>query len=148
MTDALTTEDLDFLDGLAAARLDPVEPPRELRAQILAAVSGQLESITIRATEGRWFPAGPGVTIKKLSSTASTVTVLMQLAPAATLPPHDHHGPEDSFIISGSCHFGPMPMSAGDFHHAEATAHHGTIVAAAEGCLLLVTMDVRDFEAA
>jgi anti-sigma factor ChrR (cupin superfamily) len=147
MTDALTTEDLDFLDGIAAATLDPVEPPRQLRAQILAAIQ-KPDSHTIRATEGRWFDAGHGVSIKKLSSAGSCVTVLMQLAPGATLPPHDHHGPEDSFIITGSCHFGPLPMAAGDFHHAESTAHHGTIVASAEGCLLLVTMDVRDFEAA
>jgi anti-sigma factor ChrR (cupin superfamily) len=149
MTDALTPEDLELLSSLAAETLDPVAPPPELRAQIVNAVRNlPADRVTIRASEGRWFAAGAGVSVKRLSATATTVTVLMQLAPNAVIPAHDHHGPEDSFIISGSCHFGPMPMSAGDFHHAEATAHHGQIVASADGCLLLVTMDRADFEAA
>jgi anti-sigma factor ChrR (cupin superfamily) len=149
MTDVFTHDDLELLGSLATATLDPVAPPPELRAQIVNAVRAlPSDRVTIRAEEGRWFAAGPGVSVKRLSATASTVTVLMQLAPDAIIPAHDHHGPEDSFIISGSCHFGPMPMSAGDFHHAESTAHHGQIVASAEGCLLLVTMDRADFEAA
>lgn len=39
-----------------------------------------------------------------------------------------------------SCHIGALGLAAGDFHHVEATAHHGDVVASADGCLLLITL--------
>lgn len=57
MTDALSQDDLDLLGRIAAATLDPVEPPPGIRARILST----LHSVTIRAHEGRWLIAGPGV---------------------------------------------------------------------------------------
>jgi anti-sigma factor ChrR (cupin superfamily) len=72
------------------------------------------------------------------------MTLLLELEPEAILPAHDHDGGEDSYVIRGSCRIGAVALSAGDFHHVDAGAHHGDVVASAEGCLLLLTVDLAD----
>lgn len=159
---SLPPEDLALLDSIAAASIDGVAPPARIRAALLEAVAatpqmtldesipGAAESATVRAGDGRWVNAAPGVRMKKLSADRArgTVTLLMELAPHAVLPAHDHHGSEDSFVVAGSCRIGAVALEQGDFHHVESTAHHGNVVATGEGCTLLVTMDRQDFEAA
>ena len=110
MTDALTTEDLQFLDRIAVDAIEPVAPPADVRARVLAAVQrprldesipGEHESRTVRADEGRWKTVADGVEVRKLSVDKSrgTVTMMIRLAPNAILPAHDHHGSEDSFVV-------------------------------------------------
>ncbi|HEX6158771.1 MAG TPA: cupin domain-containing protein [Thermoanaerobaculia bacterium] len=159
---SLAPEELALLDQIAAASVEPVPPPDHLRAAVLEQVRAtpQMrldesipraeESATVRVDDGRWLDAAPGVRVKKLSvdRNRGTITVLMELAPHAVLPAHDHHGSEDSFVVAGSCRIGAVALAQGDFHHVESTAHHGNVVATGEGCTLLVTMDRADFEAA
>jgi anti-sigma factor ChrR (cupin superfamily) len=154
----LPPEDFALLDQIAAASVEPVSPPPHVRALVLEkvrstpqlrldeSIPGANESVTVRADEGRWVDAAPGVRVKKLSvdRARGTITLLMELAPHAVLPAHDHHGSEDSFVVAGSCRIGAVALSRGDFHHVESTAHHGNVVATAEGCTLLVTMDEAD----
>lgn len=158
----LPPEDLALLDAIAAASVEPVPPPDRVRAAVLEAIRttpqmqldesipGAEESITVRTGDGRWSSPAPGVRVKKLSSDRNrgTITVLMELAPHAVLPAHDHHGSEDSFVVAGSCRIGAVALAQGDFHHVERTAHHGNVVATGEGCTLLVTMDLADIGAA
>lgn len=156
MTDAFTSDELALLDRIAAETVSPVAPPPAIRASILDAIRsvpqldtslpGQHESRTVRADEGTWKTIIPGVQVKKLSvdRERGTVTMLMQLAPKTVLPPHDHHGPEDSYVLAGSCHIGAVGLMTGDFHHVDTTAHHGHVVAGAEGCTLLLVVSRED----
>lgn len=154
MSDALSHDDLEMLDLLVAESIDPIEPPASVRTRVLAAVRrrqpldesipGEHESLTIRASEGRWTTVAPGVRIKKLTRDArrGTMTLLLDLEPLAIAPAHDHEGGEDSYVVRGSCRIGAIALNAGDFHHVDAGAHHGDVVASEEGCLLLLTVEI------
>jgi anti-sigma factor ChrR (cupin superfamily) len=156
MTDALTPEELELLDQLVGETIEPVEPPAETRARVIAqarntpqldeSVPGEHESRTIRAVEGRWTAVAPGARMKKLSKSTrrGSITCLLELEPNAILPAHDHHGEEESYVVRGSCRIGAVELREGDFHRVDAGAHHGNVVASAEGCLLLLTIDLAD----
>jgi anti-sigma factor ChrR (cupin superfamily) len=140
---ALEPDDLLLLDRVAAQVIAPVDPPAAVRAQVMDAirnVPGAHESRTVRAEEGKWSTIAPGARMKVLSKESGRMTFLIDLDPFATVPGHDHEGGEDSYVVRGSCRIGALGLDTGDFHHADATAHHGDVVASADGCLLLLTM--------
>lgn len=155
MNDALTPDDLELLDRIAIETIEPVAPPSAMRARILDAVRhtrqfdttipGEHESKTVRADEGTWTEVAPGARMKRLSKdkTRNTLTFLLDLDAHAIVDAHDHDGAEDSYVIRGSCHIGGMALNQGDFHHAEASVHHGDVVASADGCLLLITIGMK-----
>lgn len=136
--------------ALVAESLDPVAPPPEVKTRIVAAVRGigaldatvPESSVTVRSGDGRWTSPMPGVHVRKLHSNPDrkTTTMLMVLEPGSVLPPHDHRGAEDSFVISGSCRIGSVSLHEGDFHHVDAGAHHGNLVTET-GCTLLLIVD-------
>jgi anti-sigma factor ChrR (cupin superfamily) len=157
MTDTLSNNDLAFLDRLAAESIEPVTPPATIRTSLLetirktaqlqldASVPGEHEMRTLRADEGFWKDIAPGARMKRLSKDLGrkTVTCLLELAPNAIAPAHDHEGSEDTFVVSGSCRVGALALNTGDFHHVESSAHHGDVVASAEGCVLLLTFGLE-----
>lgn len=140
---ALGPDDLLLLDRVAAEAVSPVEPPALVRAKVMEAirnVPGAHESRTVRAEEGKWSVMAAGARMKVLSKESGRMTFLVDLDPHATVPAHDHEGSEDSYVVRGSCHIGALALNTGDFHHVESTAHHGDVVASADGCLLLLTV--------
>ncbi len=140
---AFEPEDLLLLDRVAAQAIAPVDPPAFVRAKVMEAirnVPGSHESRTVRADEGKWSTVAPGARMKVLQKEAGRMTFLIDLDPFATVPGHDHEGGEDSYVVRGSCRIGALGLATGDFHHADASAHHGDVVASEEGCLLLLTM--------
>jgi putative transcriptional regulator len=157
MTDTLTNDDLAVLDRLTAESIEPVAPPSLIRAKLLEtirmtaqqqldeSIPAEHEMRTLRAAEGRWTDVAPGARMKRLSKdlTRKTVTCILELAPNAIAPAHDHEGSEDTFVVSGSCRVGALGLYTGDFHHVEASAHHGDVVASAEGCVLLLTFGLE-----
>jgi anti-sigma factor ChrR (cupin superfamily) len=130
-----------------AESLDAVMPPADVKAKVLGAVA--LPGRTVRADDGKWTSIAPGVRLKKLSSdrARNTVMVLMEMQPGAVVPPHEHHHPEDSYIIRGSARLGDLVLFAGDFHHVDAGSRHDSIVSD-DGCLALLVMDAADYLAA
>lgn len=148
MTDRLSAEELQFLDRIAAEAISPADPPPALRAQVLEAArrarpldeSVPEECVTVRAGEGTWKTIAPGTRTKRLSRDARRTVFLLELDPHAVVDAHDHEGSEDTYVVRGSCHIGSLSLAAGDFHHVEATAHHGDVIASAEGCLLMITL--------
>lgn len=151
MNEPFAHEELDAMHALVPELIEPVAPPPELRAQILAAAAAVPQNaVTVRAADATWrpFPA-PGVRWKRLSSNRErgTVTLLLELAPGASVPPHGHLGAEDSFVLSGSCRIGSIGLGKGDFHHVETGMQHGTVVSD-DGCTLLLVVDARDWQVA
>ncbi len=155
MSEMLTPDDLELLGRIAVGTVDPVAPPSAMRERIVEAirhtrqldtsVPGEHESRTLRVDEGTWSTIAPGARMKRLSKDKSrnTLTFLLDLDPHALVAAHDHEGAEDSYVVRGSCHIGALALNAGDFHHAEASAHHGDVVASADGCLLLITIGIK-----
>lgn len=156
MTDTLTREEFDLLDRIAASTIEPMDPPTAIRARVLDSIRGipqldaQLdtsvpsddECVTVRAAEGTWKTIAPGARMKRLTKDARRVVFLLDLDPDALVSAHDHEGGEDSYVIRGSCQIGGLGLYQGDFHHSDAGSHHGDVVASAEGCLLMITMEV------
>lgn len=148
MTDRLTADDLLFLDRIAAEAITPVAPPAALRAQVLEAArrapaldeSIPAHSLTVRADEGTWKTLAPGTRMKRLSRDARRTIFLLDLDPHAVVAAHDHEGSEDTYVIRGACLIGALTLAEGDYHHVEASEHHGDVVASAEGCLLMITL--------
>lgn len=153
MTDHLDPHDLEFLDRIAAETCDPVAPPPAVRARVLdsirtlpqldSSVPSADESVTVRADEGTWKTLAPGARMKRLTKDARRVVFLLDLDPNAIVAAHDHDGGEDSYVIRGSCFIGGLGLAQGDFHHSDAGSHHGDVVASDEGCLLLITLEVK-----
>jgi anti-sigma factor ChrR (cupin superfamily) len=152
MSDALTREELELLDGIACAAVDPVPPPAAARARVMesiratpqldASVPAPEECVTVRADEGTWKTIAAGARMKRLTKDANRVVFLLDLDPNAIVAAHDHEGGEDSYVIRGSCFIGGLGLAEGDFHHSDAGSHHGDVVASDEGCLLLITMAI------
>src|SRR5258706_6327812 len=97
------------MSRMYARETSRADPPAERGARILAAPSATPQNTrTVRAGEGRWFKAFPGIAVKPLSIDVErdTATILMMFEPGARVPSHDHAGAEDSFVISGSCRIG------------------------------------------
>jgi len=147
----MTAEELELLDGVVAETIEPIAPPPELRGRILEAVRTiPQNSRTVRRGEGAWMPLPfPGVKVKPLSvdEERGTATIMMSFEPGACMPAHDHHGNEQSFVVSGSCRIGSVYLRQGDFHAAPAGSRHGDLVSD-EGCVLLLVVDAEDYRAA
>lgn len=150
MNEQLTADELTAIDELIAQSIEPVAPPVSVRAQILSTIRNVPQnSMTVREEEGRWKPILPGVDMKRLSrdQKRGTVTVLLRFQPGSTLPEHDHHGNEQTYVIEGSCYIGSVGLTKGDFHQVDAGEHHGTVISK-EGCTLLLVVDEADYRAA
>ncbi len=151
MTDLLANEDVVLLDELMAETIEPVAPPPALKTRIMTLVRDiPQNSRTVRSHEGHWTQTPmQGVKIKLLTidDTRGTATILMDLAPGATLPEHGHHGDEQTFVLSGSCRIGGVSLEKGDFHHIGGDARHGRVVSDG-GCVLLLIVDKADYRAA
>ncbi|HKS21358.1 MAG TPA: cupin domain-containing protein [Thermoanaerobaculia bacterium] len=150
MNETLDRDDLMILSAAMTGVLEPVAPPPSVKAALMTAIRGIPQDSTIlRAHEGRWTKVADGVRTKTLSfdRDRNAFTLLMVLEPGSVLPEHSHHGPEQTFVVSGSCRIGALSLRAGDFHTAGAGSHHGTVVSD-EGCELLLVVDKDDCLAA
>jgi len=152
MGDHPSPEDAEFQDRLAAHAIRAGDPPDVVRAKVLEAIrlnrpldqSVPVGSITVRASEGSWKTVAPGTRMKRLARDERRVVFLLDLDPDSIVEAHDHEGAEDTYVIRGSCGIGSLMLGEGDFHHVEAEAHHGDVVASPEGCLLLITLSVTE----
>src|ERR1700682_4297978 len=151
MKDQLAEDDALLLDELVAGTIEQVAPPDAVKARIMSLVRDiPQNSRTVRAHEGHWSQipmSGVKVKLLTIDEARGTATVLMDLAPGSTLPEHDPHGDEQSFVISGSCRIGGVSLEKGDFHHAGAGSHHGSVVTDT-GCMLLLVVDAEEHRAA
>jgi anti-sigma factor ChrR (cupin superfamily) len=141
--------------ALLARALVPVPPPNRTKRELFARLTsmqsaGPVRSNTVRASEGEWRPLPfRGISVKELSVEASRalVTMLLRMAPGSIFPAHDHHGPEECYVVGGSVRIGGLRLAAGDFQHADAGTRHDDIVSES-GCTLLLVVDRADYHMA
>src|SRR4051794_24653632 len=96
--DTFSADDLLDLERLMPEALEPVAPPPSVKGTLMQLVratpqdtSIPVESITLRAAEGKWYrqPAA-GVEVKPLSldRDRGIATLLMKFEPGSVYPPH------------------------------------------------------------
>ncbi len=140
---------------ILAGNLEPVAPPPSVKAKIMGVIRPHApldetipsNSRTVRKGEGKWYRQPvDGIDVMPLSvdKERGLATILMRLQPGAVYPPHDHHGAEECYVLSGTVRIGSVMLSAGDFHHAERDSHHGSVTSDS-GCTLLLVVDEADY---
>jgi len=150
--DALTAEQRSEIarlyDAVTALALSApqLDPPAHVRDRVLAAAR-QPTRYTVWAADAAWIDTGlPGIRARVLAvdKLRSLVTLMIRAEPGAVYPSHEHHGPEECFVISGSVVIDGRVLRAGDFHHADEDSHHDAITTT-EGAEVLIIGAVADY---
>lgn len=135
----------------------PQTPRAEVRARVLERVA--LEGLSgthpvidtggvrfVRSTELRWREGNaPGVEIKVLSrdSQRGYHTLLVRMAPGATLRPHRHADVEESYVLEGDLLVCGVQMQSGDYCRAEPGSVHAGVTTRG-GCIFVATASQHD----
>lgn len=140
----LEVEKMSRVTGWLSLALPAATPPKGLRKRILALPRLQPDSVkppslVVREAEGAWSPYCPNVSVKPLAFDGEhrMTTVLLRMAPGSKLPPHDHSGPEQCFVMEGEVRMEGLTLRAGDYVRESTGSRHGDVYSET-GCLLLV----------
>ena len=111
----------DALDVNAA-----VSPPDSLWRGVERRIAGHSipRTLTVRHDPSGWARVSPGVEKKHLAMDEQFETSLLRLGPGARIPAHDHHAPEECFVLDGSLSIGALTLETGDYHCAHSGSHH------------------------
>jgi anti-sigma factor ChrR (cupin superfamily) len=152
--EGLTAEERSEIAGLyevttaVAQSVSAVEPPARVRQRVLAAVRTPTPTrYTAWAADAEWIETGvPGIRARILAvdTVRSLVTMVLRAEPGAVYPSHQHHGPEECYVISGSVVIDDRVLRAGDFHHADSDSAHGEIFTT-EGAEVLLVGAIEDY---
>lgn len=95
--------------------------------------------VNVRAAEGTWLEAAPGVAIKQLhvDAAAGTWSHLLRLEPGAVLPRHSHTGIEECLVLSGDMVLGETVFFAGDYHLAPPGTSHPPLTSRSGGLVFI-----------
>ena len=151
-------EEFQQVANVLSSTAPPVPPPASLRQTLLDRVAAERQSAEekgvsnsepteessdtgftfVRTQDNNWKTIGPGIHVKLLSfdKTQRRMTALARMDPHSAFRPHEHPGPEEFYVLEGTCFIGGQFLRVGDYHRAEAgTFHHET--STEEGCLML-----------
>lgn len=125
----------------------PARVKEKLMQQIALPKAPDLASLIVRAAQGHWHKALPGIEIKRLFVDPITqgVTSLVRVAAGAIYPAHLHHGTEHLYVLDGDIVFDDHTLSSGDFEvRLPSTKHSSATTPPGEACLLLVINSGHD----
>lgn len=115
-----------------AAHAGAIEPPASLLEGIEKRIEARerLERLarTLRPEQGQWIALAPGVRFQELDrdETLRRWTILVDAAPGATFPSHEHEQDEEIYMISGDLAFGDVALGPGDFYFSRQGSMHAT----------------------
>jgi len=150
--DALTSEERSEVAAVyevttaMASSAPSADPPAHVRERLLAATRKPTR-YTAWAASAEWIETGvPGIRARILAvdTARSVVTMVLRAEPGAVYPSHQHHGPEECFVISGSVVIDGRVLRAGDFHHADSDSEHAEIFTT-EGAEVLLVGATEDY---
>lgn len=98
---------------------------------------------TVRANEGSWQHVTELVQVKVLrrDTAKNNQTILIRMAPGASIVPHPHTQEEECLVLEGAIEIGAHPLYEGDMHIASPGAKHPTLTSQ-HGALLLVRSEI------
>jgi quercetin dioxygenase-like cupin family protein len=124
------------------ARIRAAQTPAHGTPEVAPAVAGwRFDSVRDKAG---WFALPvPGVRMKQLSvdPARDVMQMLVEIAPGARFPDHDHIAGDEAILLSGDVFSGGRLLRAGDYYHASAGTRHTDIVSPS-GCVALVSFPV------
>lgn len=125
------------------ARIRAAQTPAHGTPEVAPAVVGwRFDSVR---DEAGWFALPvPGVRMKQLSvdPARDLMQMLVEIAPGARFPDHDHIAGDEGIVLSGDVFSGGRLLRAGDYYHAGAGTKHADIVSPS-GCVALVSFTVK-----
>ena len=151
-------KDFQNIADLLSVSTTPVAPPSSLRTTLLERIAAEQQSSSesatstsepdeeseetgftfVRSDDNHWRTVGPGIRVKVLSfdQAQGRMTALARMDPHSAFRPHEHPGPEEFYVLEGTCYIGGQFLHVGDYHRAETgTFHHET--STEDGCLML-----------
>ena len=119
-----------ILEGLAPLEVPPAHRA-SLRGRLMARVGDSQRRhaglLTVRAGDGAWRDIKAGVRAKTLREGPAGASVLIELAPGATLPVHRHRHLEEGIVLQGGLQLGDLELGPGDYHVSPPGSRHGRI---------------------
>jgi ChrR Cupin-like domain len=118
----------------------PVAPPAHVRDRVMAATRTP-GRYTLASTDGDWFDtpfAGIRGRVLAVDKVRGMATLFLRTEPGAVYPSHQHHGPEECYVLRGSVLIDGRTLHAGDFHHADDGSDHGEITTTTGADVLIV----------
>ena len=135
----------EMLAGLSVS-LESITPAESVKARLSERIDSEKPGlIYIRANEGEWIEAEPGIFAKILNvdTERRRVTALVRMRPGSAYADHRHLGTEEVLVLEGSCYCGGRLLPPGDYHRAEVGSIH-LDTRTAEGSLMLVTAPLQN----
>ncbi len=136
--------------ALLAHGVAPVRPPGKIKQALLERIDA--ESRPAAAPRGWRFDSAhraegwltmpfPGVKMKELSDNPgqNAALVLIEIAPGARFPDHEHEFPDEGIILSGDAINGGRLLQAGDYYFADVGSKHMDTVSPS-GCIAVVRL--------
>ena len=98
-----------------------------------------VDGTTIHAGEGAWRSIAEGVEMKLLwvDEVRQSQSLLLRLAPGASVSGHHHTQYEECLVIEGGIEIGPKRLRAGDYHLAHPGVPHPAITSQTGGLLFV-----------
>ncbi len=133
----------------------PQQPPASVRSRLIERVAAESAAAPVIDKEGMRFVRserlawkeldGPAVQIKTLFADKQRGyrTILVRMAPGASLLPHRHADIEESYVLEGGLLVSGVLMQAGDYCRAEPGSIH-TGVTTTGGCVFIAVCSQHD----
>jgi anti-sigma factor ChrR (cupin superfamily) len=128
-TAALTNVLAPTLDPIAPAPLREQIVRAHLEARVAHSVAIHADFEVHRRNHGQWQQIKSGVTMKLLKKDTAGNSVLVRLAPGASLPVHRHRWAEEGIVVEGAVFVGCEQLSRGDYHLSLPGSRHELITA-------------------
>jgi quercetin dioxygenase-like cupin family protein len=92
-----------------------------------------------------WHEVAPGIRVRPLfvDSIEKMVTMLVEMGPGTSYPPHRHTRGEECYVIAGDLTVDGQMLRAGDYQRAGGGSMH-TTQSTHDGCLLLIRSSQED----
>ena len=144
------------LEQALAAGVAPTAMPKgmqnRIRDRLLNRIRAQAcgsNSTTIRSSDDRWHTVGPKLRLRvlHLDEAQQQVSFLLELAPGAVVPAHEHAIDEECIVVDGEVSIGDLRLRAGDFHLAHKGHAHGEMTSP-KGSTLYLRGEIRPFHRA
>ena len=138
----------------SAATVESAMPGPDVKARLMASIAGHGRAHAAPAgfafryaAETDWRPHPvPGIRMKVLALNAGGgyATLLLDVAPGTSFPPHHHSGAEECYVLSGSLFTCGRRLGPGDFVHADGQTDHDELFTE-EGCQVLLVVPPEEY---
>lgn len=136
--------------ALLAHGVAAVRPPAKIKRALLDRIDAEAQAPaaprgwrfdSAHRAEGWLTLPFPGVKMKELSVSPAqnSALVLIEIAPGARFPDHEHEFPDEGIILSGDAMNGGRLLRAGDYYFADVGSKHMDTVSPS-GCIAVVRL--------